>query len=61
MVDVNEYYGDAVQLSHRLIEVNKDNRKPASYTMEDHGFVKPGSWTEEYKRIFKLFETVLKR
>ena len=42
MVDVNEHYQDAVQLSHRLIEVNKDNRELASYTMEDHDFVKPG-------------------
>jgi len=28
--------------------------------MEDHGFVEPSSWTDEYKRIFKLFEEVLK-
>jgi dipeptidyl aminopeptidase/acylaminoacyl peptidase len=29
--------------------------------MEDHGFVEPSSWTDEYKRIFKLFEDVLKK
>jgi hypothetical protein len=28
--------------------------------VEDHGFVEPSSWTDEYKRIFKLFETWLK-
>jgi len=24
--------------------------------VEDHGFVEPSSWTDEYKRILKLFE-----
>jgi len=26
------------------------------YPVEDHGFVRPDSWTDEYTRIFKLFE-----
>ena len=26
--------------------------------VEDHGFVQPSSWADEYKRIFKLFEKV---
>jgi dipeptidyl aminopeptidase/acylaminoacyl peptidase len=29
--------------------------------MEDHGFVEPSSWTDEYKDIYKFFETVLKK
>lgn len=61
MVDVNVHYQDAVKLSQRLIELGKDNWELASYPMEDHGFVEPSSWTDEYKRIFKLFETVLKK
>jgi len=28
----------------------------AAYPMEDHGFVGPSSWTDEYKRIMKLVE-----
>ena len=60
MVDVNVHYQDAVELAQRLIELGKDNWELASYPMEDHGFVEPSSWTDEYKRIFKLFETVLK-
>jgi dipeptidyl aminopeptidase/acylaminoacyl peptidase len=60
MVDVNVHYQDAVKLSQRLIELGKDNWELASYPMEDHGFIEPSSWTDEYKRIFKLFETVLK-
>jgi dipeptidyl aminopeptidase/acylaminoacyl peptidase len=61
MVDVNVHYQDAVKLTQRLIELGKDNWELASYPMEDHGFVEPSSWTDEYKRIFKLFERVLKR
>lgn len=61
MVDVNVHYQDAVKLAQRLIELGKDNWELASYPMEDHGFVEPSSWTDEYKRIFRLFETVLKK
>jgi dipeptidyl aminopeptidase/acylaminoacyl peptidase len=61
MVDVNVHYQDVVKLTQRLIELHKDNWELASYPMEDHGFVEPSSWTDEYKRIFKLFETVLKK
>ncbi|RYY08775.1 MAG: S9 family peptidase, partial [Chitinophagaceae bacterium] len=60
MVDVNVHYQDAVKLAQRLIELGKDDWELASYPMEDHGFVEPSSWTDEYKRIFKLFENTLK-
>lgn len=60
MVDINVHYQDAVKLTQRLIELGKDNWELASYPMEDHGFVEPSSWTDEYKRIFKLFERTLK-
>ena len=61
MVDVNVHFQDVVKLSQRLIELGKDNWELAAYPVEDHGFVEPSSWTDEYKRIFKLFETVLKK
>jgi dipeptidyl aminopeptidase/acylaminoacyl peptidase len=61
MIDVNVHYQDAVKLTQRLIELGKDNWELASYPMEDHGFIEPSSWTDEYKRIFKLFENVLKK
>jgi dipeptidyl aminopeptidase/acylaminoacyl peptidase len=61
MVDVNVHFEDAVRLSQRLIELGKDNWELAAYPMEDHGFVEPSSWTDEYKRIFKLFEKTLKQ
>ena len=60
MVDVNVHFEDAVRLTQRLIELGKDNWELAPYPVEDHGFVEPSSWTDEYKRILKLFETKLK-
>jgi dipeptidyl aminopeptidase/acylaminoacyl peptidase len=60
MVDVNVHFQDAVRLTQKLIELGKNNWELAVYPMEDHGFVEPSSWTDEYKRIYKLFETILK-
>lgn len=60
MVDVNVHFQDVIRLSQRLIELGKDNWEVAAYPMEDHAFVEPSSWTDEYKRILKLFETNLK-
>ena len=60
MVDVNVNFQDIVRLSQRLIELKKDNWELAVYPVEDHGFTEPSSWTDEYKRILKLFETTLK-
>jgi dipeptidyl aminopeptidase/acylaminoacyl peptidase len=60
MIDQNVNYQDIVRLSQRLIELHKENWALASYPVEDHGFVQPSSWTDEYKRIYKLFEQNLK-
>lgn len=59
MVDVNVHFQDVVRLSQRLIELGKNNWEMAVYPVEDHGFVEPSSWTDEYKRILKLFNTTL--
>jgi dipeptidyl aminopeptidase/acylaminoacyl peptidase len=59
MVDVNVHFQDVVRLSQKLIELGKDNWELAVYPMEDHGFVEPSSWTDEYKRILKLFNDKL--
>ena len=60
MVDVNVHFQDAVRLTQRLVELGKDNWELAVYPVEDHGFVEPSSWTDEYKRILKLFDAYLK-
>lgn len=59
IVDVNVHFQDVVRLAQRLIELQKDNWEMAVYPAEDHGFVEPSSWTDEYKRILKLFNEVL--
>lgn len=60
MIDVNVHFQDVVRLSQRLIELGKDNWELAVYPVEDHGFIVPSSWTDEYKRVYKLFEETLK-
>jgi len=60
MVDENVHFQDIVRLTQRLIELGKDNWELAVYPLEDHAFVEASSWTDEYKRIFKLFNTWLK-
>lgn len=59
MIDTNVHFQDVVRLAQRLIELEKDNWEMAVYPVEDHGFVEPSSWTDEYKRILKLFNTTL--
>ena len=59
MVDENVHFQDDVRLAQRLIELGKDNWELAVYPMEDHGFEEPSSWTDEYKRILKLFNSNL--
>lgn len=61
IVDVNVHFQDTVRLVQKLIELRKENWELAVYPVEDHGFVQPTSWSDEYKRIFKLFETNLKK
>ena len=56
MVDVNVHFQDVVRLSQRLIELGKTGWEMAVYPVEDHGFVRPSSWADEYRRIFELFE-----
>ena len=61
LVDVNVHFQDIIRLTQRLIELRKENWELAVYPAEDHGFMEPSSWADEYKRIFKLFETNLKK
>ncbi|MBC8769810.1 S9 family peptidase [Arenibacter sp. BSSL-BM3] len=59
MIDDNVHFQDMVRLSQRLIELEKHNWEMAVYPVERHGFVEPSSWTDEYTRIFKLFQQSL--
>jgi dipeptidyl aminopeptidase/acylaminoacyl peptidase len=59
MVDTNVHFQDIVRLSQRLIELGKTGWELAVYPVEDHGFVRPDSWTDEYRRIYELFERTI--
>ena len=59
MYDTNVHFSDVVRLAQRLIELGKENWEMAVYPVENHGFVQPDSWTDEYRRIYELFERVI--
>lgn len=59
MIDTNVHFQDVVRLSQRLIELEKENWEMAVYPIENHGFTQPSSWTDEYRRILKLFEDTI--
>jgi dipeptidyl aminopeptidase/acylaminoacyl peptidase len=59
MVDTNVHFQDIVRLTQRLIELGKTRWELAAYPVEDHAFVRPSSWADEYRRIFELFERYL--
>jgi dipeptidyl aminopeptidase/acylaminoacyl peptidase len=61
MVDTNVEFEDTVMLMQRLIELGKTNWWVAAYPVEDHGFTRPDSWSDEYRRILELFDTWLPR
>jgi dipeptidyl aminopeptidase/acylaminoacyl peptidase len=60
MQDDNVFFQDNVRLVQRLIELKKENFELAVYPVEAHGFKRPSSWLDEYRRIFKLMETYVK-
>jgi len=56
MQDDNVFFQDSVLIVQRLLELKKQDFEIALYPQDPHGFVKPESWLDEYRRIFKLFE-----
>src|SRR5438445_794408 len=59
MSDTNVHFQDIVRLTQRFIELGKTRWELAVYPVEDHAFVRPSSWADEYRRIFELFERYL--
>jgi len=59
MIDDNVHFQDVVRLSQRLIELGKKNWEMTVYPVERHSFTEPSSWTDEYTRIFNLFQKYL--
>ncbi len=61
MADDNVHVQDSVQLIEKLIRLGKTQYFEAMlYPVENHGFVRPSSWTDEYQRILSFFEKHLK-
>jgi dipeptidyl aminopeptidase/acylaminoacyl peptidase len=61
VIDDNVLFEDSMRLYERLIELHKDNFSMSTYPLDRHGFTNADSWLDEYKRIFRLFETNLNR
>jgi dipeptidyl aminopeptidase/acylaminoacyl peptidase len=60
MVDTNVEFQDIVRLEQRLIELGKTGWELRPYPVENHGFVRPDSWTDEYTHLFGLFERTIR-
>lgn len=60
VIDTNVQFQDVVRLAQRLVELGKDDWEFAVFPLEGHGFREASSWTDEYKRIFKLFDETLR-
>ncbi len=61
MVDDNVHVQDSVQYIEKLIRLGKTQHFEAMlYPSENHGFVRPESWADEYERILALFAKHLK-
>jgi dipeptidyl aminopeptidase/acylaminoacyl peptidase len=60
VIDDNVLFEDSMRLYERLIELHKDNFTFSPYPLDRHGFSNADSWLDEYKRIYRLFETNLR-
>ncbi|MEO8649114.1 MAG: alpha/beta fold hydrolase [Acidobacteriota bacterium] len=59
--DDNVHVQDSMQLVEKLIRLGKTQYfETMFYPSENHGFVRPESWTDEYERILAFFEKHLK-
>jgi dipeptidyl aminopeptidase/acylaminoacyl peptidase len=59
--DDNVHVQDSMQLVEKLVRLGKTPYfEVMFYPSENHGFVRPESWTDEYERILAFFEKHLK-
>jgi dipeptidyl aminopeptidase/acylaminoacyl peptidase len=59
--DRNVHFQDSIRLTERLIELKKTGWEFAPMPIEDHGWQNEWSRLDSNRRIFALFEEVLKR
>jgi dipeptidyl aminopeptidase/acylaminoacyl peptidase len=60
VIDDNVLFEDSMRLYQRLIELHKDNFSMSPYPLDRHGFANADSWLDEYRRIYRLFESNLR-
>ena len=60
VIDDNVLFEDSMRLYQRLIELHKDDFAISPYPLDRHGFSNADSWLDEYKRIYRLFESHLR-
>lgn len=61
MVDDNVHFQDSAQLIEKLIKLGKTEYfEVMLYPTENHGFIRPESWTDEYERILQFFDKHLR-
>ena len=59
--DDNVHVQDSMQLVEKLVRLGKTPYfETMFYPSENHGFVRPESWTDEYERILAFFEKYIK-
>jgi dipeptidyl aminopeptidase/acylaminoacyl peptidase len=62
MVDDNVHFQDSVQLVQKLIDLGKSEYFDVMfYPLENHAFIRPEAWADEYERILRFFDAHLKK
>lgn len=57
MEDDNVFFIDTVHMTQKLIELRNPNFDVMFYPVEHHDFHDAASWLDEYRRIWRLFDT----
>jgi dipeptidyl aminopeptidase/acylaminoacyl peptidase len=57
MEDDNVFFIDTVHMTQKLIELRNPNFDVMFYPVEHHDFHDPASWLDEYRRIWREFNT----
>jgi dipeptidyl aminopeptidase/acylaminoacyl peptidase len=57
MEDDNVFFIDSVHMVQKLQELRNPNFDVMFYPLEHHSFTDPASWLDEYRRIWRQFDT----
>jgi dipeptidyl aminopeptidase/acylaminoacyl peptidase len=57
MEDDNVFFIDTVHMTQKLVELKNPNFDVMFYPTERHDFSDPVAWLDEYRRIWRLFDT----